>query len=65
MMTTAQTQEIKIGTQLLYTNGCTYEHVGEVMAIDGDRFLITEVKGHRHHLSTRMYIYSSQIKKFI
>lgn len=58
-------KEIKVGTQLTYTNGCTYEHVGEVMLIAGDRFLITEVKGHRHHLYNRMYITKSQIKNIL
>ena len=58
-------QQIKIGTQLIYINGCNYEHKGEVIFIDGERYLITEVKGHRYHLYNRMYINKSQIKNIL
>jgi len=58
-------QEIKVGTKLTYTNGSTYEQVGEVVFVDDNRFLITEVKGHRHHLLSKMYIYESQIKSVL
>lgn len=58
-------QEIKVGTKLTYTNGNTYEHLAEVVFVDGNRFLITEVKGHRHHLLSKMYIYENQIKSVL
>ena len=58
-------QLIKVGTQLTYTNGSTYEYIGEVILIDDDRFLITELNGHRHHLYNRMYITKSQIKNIL